>query len=199
MSIARQVGRLSARERRIVALAILLGLILVLIFGLLVPYVARYSHYLTAIDEEQFRLVRLQSAAAQLPPLEAEIEALREQARSRGLLLDAGTPSLAAAQIQEQVGSMVAQHGGNVVSIQVGRPVEEHGFTRVTVRVRMTSTGEELADLFADIESRRPLLFLDNVQIRLARQRVRRGVAEQATGQVEHEFDLFAYMPGAGG
>jgi general secretion pathway protein M len=199
MNLARNMARLNPRERRVVALAMLLAAILVLIFGLLVPYLARYSHYIAAIDEGQFRLARLQSAAAQLPPLEAEIEALREQARSRGYLLDAGTPSLAAAQIQEQVGTMVADHGGNILSIQVGRPVEEHGFTRVTVRVRMTSTSEELADLFADIESRRPLLFLDNVQIRLARQRVRRGVAEQATGQVEHEFDLFAYMPGAGG
>jgi general secretion pathway protein M len=199
MNLARNMARLSPRERKIVALAILLAAILILIFGLLVPYVARYSHYVTAIDDGQFRLARLQSAAAQLPPLEAEIEVLREQALSRGYLLDAGTPSLAAAQIQEQVGSMVAAHGGNILSIQVGRPVEEQGFTRVTVRVRMTSTSEELADLFSDIESRRPLLFLDNIQIRVARQRVRRGVAEQATGQVEHEFDLFAYMPGAGG
>lgn len=191
------MARLSLRERRIVALGLLLALTLVLIFGVLAPYLSRYSHYITAIDEQLFRLERLQAVAVQLPALEAEIEAVRAQALARGYLLEESTPSLAAAQIQEQLARMVAIHGGEVRSMQVGRPLEEKGFHRVSVNVSMTSSSEELADLFFDLESRRPLLFLDNVQIRLARQRARRG-AEQDSGQVELDFDVYAYMERVG-
>ena len=187
----------SCRERRIVALGILLGLLLILVFALLLPYAARYSHYLTAIDEQHFRLERLLAMAAQVPALEAEIATLREQVRSQGHLLDQATPSLAAADIQARVAQLVSTHGGNIRSIQVGRPLEEQGFTRVLVSVRMTSTSEELANLFTDIESSRPLFFLDNIQIRLSRQRGR-GATQRETGELELEFDLYAYMSGAG-
>jgi general secretion pathway protein M len=170
----------------------------VLIFVLLAPYLSRYSHYIAAIDEQLFRLERLQAVAAQLPVLEKEIDAVRAQARARGYLLEESTPSLAAAQIQEQLARMVAIHGGGVRSMQVGRPLEEKGFHRVSVNVSMTSSSEELADLFFDLESRRPLLFLDNVQIRLAHQRTRRGTEQETSGQVELGFDVYAYMERSG-
>lgn len=188
------VDRLKPRERRVVALGLLLALVMIVVFVFLIPYVTRYGHYLGAIEDQQFRLVRLYAAAAQVPELEAELMALRDRDQARGHLLDEGTPSLAAAQVQELVGHLVATHGGEVRSMQVGRPLDEQGFTRVSVTVRMASTSEELADLLADLESRRPLLFVDNVQIRLLRQRARRGGPARESGAVEVGFDLHAYM-----
>ena len=188
------LDRLKPRERRVVALGLLLALVMIVIFALLIPYVARYNHYLNAIEDQQFRLERLHAAAAQLPELEAEIRGLRAEDMARGYLLEQGTPSLAAAQVQELVGRMVNTHGGEVRSMQVGRPLDEQGFTRVSVTVRMATNGDELADLLADLESRRPLMFVDNVQIRLLRQRTRRRGPAQETGEVEVDFDLQAYM-----
>jgi general secretion pathway protein M len=188
------LDRLKPRERRVVALGLLLALLMIVIFALLIPYVARYGHYLNAIEDQQFRLERLHAAAAQLPALEAEIRALRVEDEVRRHLLEQDTPSLAAAQVQALVGRTVAAHGGEVRSMQVGRPLDEQGFTRVSVTVRMATTGDELADLFADLESRRPLMFVDNVQIRLLRQRTRRRGPAQETGEVEVDFDLQAYM-----
>ncbi len=189
------LDRLKPRERRVVALGLLLALVLIVIFALLIPYVARYNHYLTAIDDQQFRLDRLHAAAAQLPELEAEIEALRAEALARGHLFEQGTPSLAAAQVQELIGRMVDTHGGEVRSMQVGRPLEEQGFTRVSVTVRMAATSEELADLLHEIETRRPLLFVDNLNVRLLRLRQRAGRRPaQETGEVEVDFDVQAYM-----
>lgn len=192
------LSQLSLRERRIVALGLLFAFLLVFIFALLAPYLSRYGHYLSAIDDQSFRLERLQTAAAQLPELTAEVEAVRTQALMRGYLLEEATPSLAAANIQEQLARLVDRHGGEVRSMQVGRVQDENGFQRVSVNVSMAASTEALAELFADLESRRPLLFIDNVVIRLARARTRTGADQQTSGQLEVDFDVSAYMQGTG-
>jgi general secretion pathway protein M len=188
--------RFNARERRVLAVGLLVAVVLVVLLGLLVPYVNQYGRYLEAIDDQQFRLERLQTSARQLPVLEEEITDLRDRARAQGYLLMQDTPALAAAAIQEQMGRMVSAEGGEIRSIQVGQPRDEDGFTRVSVTVRMSASIEEMAALFSEIESRQPLMFIDNVQLRVPRARTRRQAASLETGQLELDFEVYAYMHG---
>lgn len=189
-----KVEQLNPRERRIVALGLLLALILLVLFLVVGPYLSRYPHYLDSIAESRHQLERLERVAAQLPRLRREVEALREQYAELGHTLEAETPALAAAEMQRLVSEVVARHGGELRSTQVGRVREEEGFRRVTVSVRMSATSEILADILADLEYRTPLMFVDNLQVRLESRRVRRGMAAEETGSVSVEFDLFAYM-----
>lgn len=189
--------QLQPRERRIVALGLLLALVLVVLFAVVGPYLARYPHYLDAIANFEHQLERLDRSAAQLPRVRAEVQALREQHAELGHVLEAETTALAAAEVQQLLSEVVSRHGGQLHSTQVGRVQEEEGFRRVTVSVRTSVTSEVLADILADLEYRTPLLFVDNLQLRLESQRVRRGMPTEETGMISAEFDLYAYM-GAG-
>ena len=189
-----RIEQLNLRERRIVALGVLLAVTLVVVFALVGPYLARYPHYLESIAESRHQLERFERMAAQLPRLRSEVEALRADYEVLGHTLEADTAALAAAEMQQLVAEVVARHGGELQSTRVGRVLEEEGFRRVTVSARMSVTSEMLADVLAELEYRTPLMFIDNLQVRLESRRARRSIRVQETGLVNVEFDLFAYM-----
>jgi general secretion pathway protein M len=190
--------RLDRRERRVLAVGLLAALLIIVSFGILGPYAAQLGHYHAAIDEKQFRLQRLWGVARQLPALQEEIKRLRKLAQTEGYFLQQNTAALSAAQIQERVAEMVTAQGGEIRSVQVAQEQTENGFTRVSVKVRMQATSEIIATLFSDIEARRPLLFVDDVQISVGRRRMRvaRRGREPAreNGEVELSFELYGYM-----
>lgn len=185
---------LDLRERRVLAVGLLVALVLLVSMALVMPYIARVNHYLLAIEGQSFRLERLGAIAAQLPALEGELAVAREQAIDQSHVLQQSTPSLAAAQVQELLTQRVAIHGGSIQSTQVRAPVVTGELKRISVGISMSATNAELADLFHDLETRRPFLFLDDVQIRAARQH--RG-ARADRGEMDVQFVVYAYMPGA--
>ena len=189
-----RIEQLNPRERRIIALGVLLAVSLLVVFAVVGPYLARYPYYLDSIAESQHQLERLERVAAQLPRLRGEVAALREHYAAMGHTLEANTAALAAAEMQQLVAEVVSRHGGELQSTRVGRVLEEEGFRRVTVSARMSVTSEVLADVLGDLEYRAPLMFVDNLQVRLENRRVRRGMPVDETGMVSVEFDLFAYM-----
>lgn len=197
------MNRMNARESRVVAVGLLAVVLILVTFGIVKPYVARYDHYAEAIDEQKFRLQRLIKAKRRLPLLQQQIAALRDYHDKEGLLLEQGTPALAAAQIQQQVAGLVATAGGQITSTQVGRVRDEDGFSRVSVSVRMTGSVEVIAELFAEIETSKPLLFIDDVNVTATQARIRRnanrGDDQDAAPVVRADFELYAYMrtPGA--
>jgi general secretion pathway protein M len=190
--------RLDRRERRVLAIGLLAALLIIVSFGILGPYATQLGHYHAAIDEKQFRLQRLWGVARQLPALQEEIKSLRTLAQTEGYFLQQNTAALSAAQIQERVAEMVTAQGGEIRSVQVAQEQTESGFTRVSVKVRMKATSEIIATLFSDIEARRPLLFVDDVQISVGRRRMRvarRGrQPSRESGEVELSFELYGYM-----
>ncbi|WP_019570501.1 type II secretion system protein GspM [Thioalkalivibrio sp. ALE11] len=192
-----KVEQWNQRERRFVAVGLLLALVMIVVFALVGPYLARYPHYLDAIATAEHQRERLERSAAQLPRLRTEVEALREQHEALGHVLEAETPALAAAEVQQLLSDVVTGHGGELQSTQV-RPVrEEEGFRRVTVSVRLSVDSEQLAGILSELEYRTPLMFVDDLNLRLESRRVRRGMESEESGRVNAQFDLHAYM-GAG-
>ena len=189
-----RIEQLNPRERRIIALGVLLAVSLLVVFAVVGPYLARYPYYLDSIAESQHQLERLERVAAQLPRLRSEVAVLREHYDAMGHTLEANTAALAAAEMQQLLSEVVSRHGGELQSTRVGRVLEEEGFRRVTVSARMSVTSEVLADVLGDLEYRTPLMFVDNLQVRLESRRVRRGMPADETGMVSVEFDLFAFM-----
>jgi general secretion pathway protein M len=84
----------------------------------------------------------------------------------------------------------------------------EGGFSKVTIRVQMTSDTDALQKVLYDLESHEPLFFIDNLQVRARpvrqpRRRLR-GNAQQppqapSTVQLTTRFELAGFMRGKGG
>lgn len=193
------IERLTPVQRRILALA--LALVVVLAFARLVvlPTWGAYLDNRDAIAQHREDIARYSRLATRMPELEA---ALRDLERSDALaryVLTHESAALAAAALQERVKTVVQRSGGDLTSTQV-LPAEEEGqgFRRVTVNVRMAVSTPSLQEVFYELESTLPYLLVDEVVILSRASRRRRAVAP-GTDMLDVRFNLSGFMRGAAG
>lgn len=79
-----RLEQLQPRERRILAVGVLVALVLIALLGGVVPIVQKLASTAESVASAGFRLERVQEAAAQLPIVEAEVSAPRKGARRSG-------------------------------------------------------------------------------------------------------------------
>jgi general secretion pathway protein M len=203
-----QAIRLTENYHRAAAVALLVVVgfgVYSLIDGMLAT---RYRFYRDHVEELQDRLQRLNSMLATGPELEARIRQVRADSPVDLYTLKPAPPPIAATELQQQVKDVVESNGGNLVSTQILPANVEGGFTKVTIRVQMTSDTEALQKVLYDLESHEPLLFIDNLQVRARpvrqpRRRLR-GNAQPppeapSTVQLTTRFELAGFMRGKGG
>lgn len=191
---------LQPRERRVIALGILAALILAFSVGVVKPVHDRYRHYHEAIEDLGFRIERLSRVVSSRPVLTERLALLGEEVRAAGLTVDRATPALAAADMQRQLGDLVAASGGQVQSTQVVPPVAQEGFLRVAVRIQMSGDSRSLAEVFEAIEGARPLMFIDNVRVQDRQRSAPRGQGGAPAGeQIDVHFDAVVFMQGSSG
>ncbi len=192
----------SAGQRRALALAILVVLLVVLAAAVVWPFTNRFEHYSQALEQLEFRLRRFSAVAASQAPLQDQVEALRQRWQAQDYLLARDTPALASADLQQLVSQAVGDHGGQLLSTQVLPPQPEDGFLRIGIKVRMTGNVEALRGVLNDLESGRPPLLVDSLQVQRSRQRFRRrsrGEPEvEPETLLEVDFELAAYMRAVG-
>ena len=102
--------------------------------------------------------------------------------------------SLAAAELQRVVKRIVTAHQAEVLSTQIVPPVQEQGFTRVALRVRMRGTLESAVAVFYSIETDKLFLFLDNVSVRALGSRYQQRMVPTRQS-LDMDFELVGYMP----
>lgn len=160
---------------RILALALLLGLLLLAYAVVVAPLVAGYRQSQGALAEARELLAGYRSVAARRDALEAQLAALSERQDDSGLYLAGATDALAAAALQDHVKSAIEGGGGNLRSIQILPAEDDEGFRRVGVRAQLTATVDDLLRILHGIESGRPFLFVDALEVnnRRARRRSR--------------------------
>ncbi len=150
---------------RAAALAILLALIITLKSFIFDPALASLSQTHEAIAAAQDQLARLQGIAAEGPKL-AQLEAsLRQQLEHSPVFLRGNTEALVGAALQEKLRGLVASQGAAVSAIQWSSSKAENGFSRVAVRVQLTTTIRPLYLILASIETASPLLIVDDLNI----------------------------------
>jgi general secretion pathway protein M len=87
--------------------------------------------------------------------------------------------------MQEFIKKAIVEAGGQLSSTQ-SIPVSSKGdFTRITVRVRMTGNSEVLRSVLYKIETSKPLIVIDQIDIRPSR-----GVRNRTTRQIEPSNEL---------
>jgi general secretion pathway protein M len=199
--------RIKESHHRLIAVGLLLFLLLGLYTIIDRWIISQYRLYQANIEQQQSHLQKLNEIRAQRPVLEAKIQQLSEDSSGDVYYLEQSNPTLAATDLQQRIKSIVESHGGNLVSTQILPLATEGIFSKVAIRVQMTGDTDALQKVVYDLESAKPWLFIENLQIRArparrTRRPRRRGNRNPPPAvprkiQLTTRFELVGYMPGS--
>lgn len=191
---------LSRGQRRFLALTLPILLLVLLFAAIAVPIWSTNRHYHDLITSMTDQLDIYKRVATHSKEYQAEYQHLVKLQQQDERYLRSATESLATAELQQTVKLVVGARNGEVLSTQVLRTMEEEGFKRVLIRVRMRSHLEDMVAIFHSLESQKPLLFIDNVTIRsrpVPRNRLPDDKAlRKALRLLDIDFQLSGYMRG---
>lgn len=192
------INRLTDKQQKALAVALLGVVIMLFYLAIISPVLARAQHYDEKIDDLQFQLQRLKKIAAAEDILLKRMEEIKQQQSENRHLRAGDTPALASADLQKFVGDKVKETGGNLISTQVVPARQEEQFTRIAIKVRLSGTIETLRDTLYAIESARPLLIVENLDIRPFRRR-RNPVTRryEPSDELNINFEVVGYMRAA--
>jgi general secretion pathway protein M len=152
-------------------IAAILLLVIVLLFAHLSfvqPLLDLYSDNDQGIADKQEMIEHLQHVAAELPSLRKTGEQQRDRVGGGFLTLEAPSDAVAVANLLSMLKDIVARGGATVTSAE-GVPVQPQGkFHRIGVRFSLTGTLDVLTTVLKGVDDARPVLFVDNLQLRAA-------------------------------
>lgn len=154
------------RAQRLTALALLLGVTLMVGAVLTAPYLAVSRHYDDRLERLGERLNTYRTIVQQGGAMREQQRLVQRAERTQGYYLAGDKPALAAAELQRRVKQVIEQHGGTVVSSQVlGEKSAEQGLQQITLRLTLRAGIDALTKVLHTLEAQPPLLVFDNVYI----------------------------------
>ena len=176
----------SPRLRQLLALLILVAVIGLLLGLVLLPLAERWRSHSDSIASLENQLSVYQRVAANLPEQQARLQQLREHDPAEPLYLPESRPALAAAELQQRIGQLIAESGGQGISTQI-------------LKVHMRGETEQLVRILYGLAYSRPLLLVDNLLVlsnpRLDMQRIYRAAERQVLPALDVTFEVLAFMP----
>lgn len=202
---------MSESLHRLIAVALLIAIIYGSYWLVEKVWFGQYTYYHETVEQLQERLLRYSNLAATRPQLETEIQKIRQDNSVDNYYLDQASATLAATDLQQRVKGIVEGNGGRLASTQILPVFEEGPLTKIAIRVQITVTEmESMQKALHVLESARPMLFVDNVQIRARTVRKRvprtnnrrnrlnrnnnRSQAVTTETQLTMQFELAGYM-----
>lgn len=191
---------LSPLISRALALAILFALAWSGYAYVYVPLEARYRLNQETIDRDERLEARFVRLGNSREALEAELAAVQSRLAAAGLYLTAESDALASAELQNRAKAAVEANGAILSSTQTLPAKDEGNYRRIGIRVQMTTLMEPLQRILHELESTRPYLFVDNLDLR---RRVKRSRADgkdepEPESPLTARFDLYGYLRSGG-
>ncbi len=189
------------RLRQGLAVLILLALIGLLVWLVLAPLLSRFQSDEEVIAGLQQRLSVYQRMIAELPAQEARLAELKREDPLGRLVFAESRPSLAAAELQQQIGQLIGQVGAQVISTQIlSREAADAPLPAVGLKVHLRGENEQLVRLLYELAQHQPLLLVENIVVlsnpRVDMQRIRRAADLQAVPSLDVTFDLKGFIAG---
>ena len=184
-------------KSRILALGLLGGIVVLFCLGVVMPLWATHVEYAESIEDLEFRLQRFRKIAAEKDLWLKRLEDIRQQGQQEERFISRDTPALASADLQSMIKQAVTGAGGELTSTQVIPEHKEEQFMRIAVKVRMTGSTSMLRDVLYAFESRKPILFVENLNIRpirVVQPTMPGGKPGQVADKLSIDFDVVGYM-----
>jgi len=157
--------RLTPPQARALAIFLLVAAVALVLAILLAPVLMLHRHYDDAIETWTTRLSTYRRVAAQAPALRSALDAMRTKDARRFYLRNTA-PNLAGAELQELVKSTIEQAGGRITTSQSPAPREDGSFRQIVANVQFFATTPNLQRILHALETKEPLLVVDNITIR---------------------------------
>ena len=187
--------QLSQLQQRWLAIGLLALVCLVVIILLFVPIVSKGHEFYETKQNLAFRLKRFKQVIASKDAVLNKISEAREEFQAQGYFSTKQTESLASAEIQQFLKKTISTASGELTSTQVLPIKQEESFTRITVKVRMTGDMEALRSVLYEIETSKPLVLIEQLDIRPVRgKRNRKTRKIEATGKLNINFQVASFM-----
>lgn len=179
--------------------------LLLLVIALLLVYligfhwfVIRHLDYAEEIGDLRAQLQRFQAVAAQRPVLQGKLAEIRNSQKDQSLFLKEPEFDEAAAAMSGRIGEMVRTLGDDtcqIVSRQPVRPRVQERYRKVTVNVRMRCNAEDFTQVLYAMESGRPMMLVDDLNIIKSRTRRRtRGEPQPPRPVLDIRFNVSGYL-----
>ncbi len=172
-------------SQRWLAVGLLMMVLLLIGMALIVPVVSKGLALNESKNALIFRLQQYQRILAKKDSVVAEMAAIKEQHDEQGYFNSQETDALASAEMQNFIKKTIVDAGGQLSSTQAIPVSVKDGFSRITVRVRMTGNSEVLRAVLYKIETSTPLIIIDQIDIRPMRSK-----RNMATHKIEPSNDL---------
>ena len=189
-------GQLIQNRDRCLAIAILIGVIGLFHVVALMPLLSIANGYQESIDDLEFKLQRYKRIASRKDlVLDRVAEIKKKQASSKNFIVRK-TSALASADLQKLIKSAVSSAGGGLTSTQVLPSREEIGVVRIGIKVRMTGNMEVMRSVLHRLESERPMLIIDKLNIRSVKSRRRDKKTRKlvSSTKLNVDFEVVGYM-----
>jgi hypothetical protein len=156
---------LSPRAQKLAAV-VLLVLGIAMVFRLAVqPVITAFLEQRQNLLRQQDLIAQYQRVAIKRPALQAQLSDLEQGLRSTDIFLAPGVESVVAARLQNRIRALIEENGAVMQSAQVLPAVDEGGFRRIAVRIRLTATVASLNRTAFSLEAGTPYLIIDNIDI----------------------------------
>lgn len=183
-------GKPSMRDR-VLALSALFVALLLIVFGLVVPYLAlleKSYEQLVQSQQQQALFTRFMARAGESDGEMPQTGVLRDL-----LLLPGSTVSNAQAGMQQVIDGLAGESGVSLLSFEpLSSDSAVEGFGRVGGRIRATADLAGLQRFLHGLESHQPALFLDRLYIRS------RAPQGQESEGLDIQLDIFGFRAQAG-
>ncbi|NKB39019.1 MAG: hypothetical protein GKR93_17950 [Gammaproteobacteria bacterium] len=166
----------------LVILLVMLMLIYLLIFH---PALTRRHAILERYDSVLFQHYKLGDVNKTAERLSDELKRLRKQKINDSGFLTTKTESLAAADLQEHIKTLVKNSNSSLISTQVIQHKEIDTFPRVAIKVHMRGNMDALRNVMYQLNGDTPMLVIDNIQVQK-----RHGSSTNRTGRGTELLDI---------
>jgi len=180
-------------QHALISLGILLFVMFVLFVVLVAPAMTDKYASNERMENLQLQHARYKSAEQELIQLEKQIEQLlHENLNHKEDFLEEKQHTLAAADLQQYLKTVIESHEGNLVSAQPITDINTKPFPKVTIKIHMRGNINVLQKTLYQLESSRPQLFIDDVIIQ-RRNPTGRG-KQLHNDQLDIRFDVNGYI-----
>jgi len=147
-------------------LVILAGIAVVLFFAVLLPTVELFAIQREDIAQAREDMASYRAQIGLRPQLQAQLTALDRQEAQAVSLLHGSSSAIAAANMQSLVKGLIEAHSGQMRSAQLLSASASDGLEKIEVQFELSLPLGSLAAATFEVETGRPFLFLDSVDVR---------------------------------
>ena len=152
---------------RALALMLLAAGIIIPVLAVVMPVSDDYAATTMRIAEARLALGRYRQIAQGLPQQRATLAALEQQPGRKDGFLAGSNDTLIAAELQNRVKTVVEAAQAELRSTQVLPPRDVGSFRQIPIRAEMTGELTAVQAIIYQLEATSPMLFLDDVVLRI--------------------------------